>query len=215
MSLSEEQLTEMVAALIAKKVPGAVAQPGMGGFFSKIGKAFKKLAKGVGKVLKKALPIAAIVVNVIPGIGQVASAAIKAADFALSVSDVVHKRKVAKEQAQRALAAAKTAQQKAAAQAQLNAATQAEADAIAAQQLAQAKAAANPNALINPMQLATSYVQSQAAGAGLNMVSADAQAAIQGAIRAEARPAWVLPAAVVGGIVVASLLTRKGRHASR
>ncbi len=45
------------------------------GFFSKIGSAFKKIGKGIGKVLKKALPIVSTIGMFIPGLQPLAIAA--------------------------------------------------------------------------------------------------------------------------------------------
>lgn len=67
-----------VAQLCAVPSPFATID-GLGGFGKKLKKLRKKAVKVTKKVVKKALPIAAIAVNVVPGIGQVASVALTAA----------------------------------------------------------------------------------------------------------------------------------------
>lgn len=81
----------------------AFAEPdedGIEGIGGKLKKARKKIGRGLEKVGKKALPIAAVAANFVPGVGQVASVALGAAAQAVK----------ARQQAKRAARAAEAEQ---------------------------------------------------------------------------------------------------------
>jgi len=89
--------------------PTAGDVEGLGKFLKRRKKMFKKVGKKLGKLGKKALPVAALVANVIPGVGQAASAALAVAAAAVAQRERTKRARAAAAAAEREQAAAEAA----------------------------------------------------------------------------------------------------------